>query len=256
MVFSVPCKQNKKLKKVLNAVRRNKELNTLLKCANVTAIDRLRYSDHGPVHVKIVANVALEMLRMLVKSNVKPSVVRDYGLDVYDAEVVVVLGSLLHDIGMSIHRVNHEFLSVVVSQELLDDILKSYPKDKRAIIKSEVLHAVFSHEEGIRPLTVEGGIVTIADALDMSEGRARIPFDAGKVDIHSVSALAIKGVHLEKGKDKPIQIRIEMSNSAGIFQIDNLLKPRVEESGLKDYITVMAEIKGKEKSIIKKIMIS
>lgn len=252
VVFTVPCKQNKELKKVVDAIQKNKELNTLLRCANVTAIDRMKYSDHGPVHVKIVANIALEMLRMLVKAGVTPSVVKNYDLTVEDAEVIVVLASLLHDIGMSIHRRNHELFSVIVSQKLLDDLLKSYPIEKRAIIKSEVLHAVYSHEEGIKPLTVEAGIVTIADALDMSEGRARIPFDAGKVDIHSVSALAIREVYLEKGKDKPIQIRIEMNNSAGIFQIDNLLKARIEESGLKEYVTVIAEVKGKEKRIIKK----
>ena len=33
------------------------------------------------------------------------------GLTIEDAEVIVVLASLLHDIGMSIHRVDHEPVS-------------------------------------------------------------------------------------------------------------------------------------------------
>jgi hypothetical protein len=255
MVFAVPCKQNKKLEKVMKAVQDSKRVNTLLRCANVTAIDRLRYSDHGPVHVKIVANIALEMLRTLVKAGVKPSIVKDHNMDEQDAEVVVVLGALLHDIGMVVHRQKHDINSAMIAFGVLDELLASYDQEKRTIITAEVLHAVFCHEQETKPLTVEAGIVTIADALDMSEGRARIPFDAGKVDIHSVSALAIKQVRLEKGDKKPVQIRIEMHNSAGIFQIDNLLKPRIVSSGLADYVSVVAEVHGKEKSIVQKMEI-
>jgi hypothetical protein len=47
-----------------------------------------------------------------------------------------------------------------------------------------------------------------------------------------------------------------MSNSAGIFQIDELLKNRIENSGLQKYIHVTAEITGKkEKKIIRKFEI-
>jgi metal-dependent HD superfamily phosphatase/phosphodiesterase len=98
--------------------------------------------------------------------------------------------------------------------------------------------------------------VRIADALDMEEGRARIPFQAGKIDIHSVSALAIEKVSIQEGDGKPVTIRITMSNSAGVFQIDELLKPRIENSGLKDYVHVVAEITGeKERRIIEKFEI-
>jgi len=47
-----------------------------------------------------------------------------------------------------------------------------------------------------------------------------------------------------------------MSNSAGIFQIDELLKPRIENSGIKNYIHVVAEITGeKETKILEKFEI-
>jgi metal-dependent HD superfamily phosphatase/phosphodiesterase len=105
-------------------------------------------------------------------------------------------------------------------------------------------------------LTVEAGIVRIADALDMEQGRARIPFKAGKVDIHSVSALSIERVEIQEGKEKPVTIKITMSNSAGVFQIDELLKPRILNSGLQNYIHVVAEITGeKERKIIEKFEI-
>ena len=98
--------------------------------------------------------------------------------------------------------------------------------------------------------------MSIADALDMESGRARIPFEAGKVDIHAVSALSIEKVEIIEGKEKPITIKITMSNSAGIFQIDELLKPRIETSGLKEYTHVVAEITGeKERRIIERFEI-
>ena len=131
-----------------------------------------------------------------------------------------------------------------------------YSAEERTVILSEVLHCIVSHEEPIKPLTVEAGIVRVADALDMEEGRARIPFKAGKVGIHSVSALSIKKVTIQEGDEKPVTIRITMSNSAGVFQIDELLKPRIENSGLRDYIHVVAEITGElERKIIDKFEI-
>ena len=55
---------------------------------------------------------------------------------------------------------------------------------------------------------------------------------------------------VEDGK-KAITIRIRMSNSAGVFQIDELLKPRIENSGLHNLIHIIAEVTGaKEKCII------
>jgi hypothetical protein len=106
------------------------------------------------------------------------------------------------------------------------------------------------HESPNKPLTIEAGIVGIADALDMEAGRARIQFKSGKIDIHAVSALSIDKVEIsEKGK-KLITIRIRMTNSAGVFQIDELLKPRIENSGLQEYFHVVAEITGERETRI------
>jgi len=232
-------------------------LQTLWKCANVMAIDRMGYTDHGPTHIKIVANSALQLLRILVKRGVTPSVVKDYKMKVEDAEVVVVLGSIFHDLGMIVIRKRHEIFGAMLAWEYVQKLLKAiYSDEERIIIGSEVLHTIVSHEHPRKPLTVEAGIVRIADALDMEKGRARIPFEAGKVDIHSVSALSIERVEIQEGKEKPIIIKITMSNSAGVFQIDELLKPRIENSGLQDHIHVVAEITGeKERKIIKKFEI-
>ncbi len=253
-VFNIPYGENTKLKHVIEELRKDTELWTLWRCSNVMAIDRMGYTDHGPTHVKIVANSALKILRILTKSKIVPSIVQNYKMKNEDAEIVVVLGSIFHDLGMIVIRERHEFYGAMLASKFTERYLRSlYSEEERTIMCSEVLHAVVSHEEPNKPLTIEAGIVKIADALDMEEGRARIPFKAGKIDIHSVSALSIEKVEIIEDQEKPVTIKIVMSNSAGIFQIDELLKPRIENSGLQNYIHVVGEIGGeKERKIIEK----
>jgi len=256
-VFSVPFLENEKLKQIVDLVKEDVGLQTFWRCSNVMAISRMGYTDHGPTHVKIVANSALKLLRILVKNGVVPNVVKDYNLTNEDAEVIVVLASIFHDLGMIVTRERHEEYSVLLAFHFLQRSLRTvYSEEESAIICSEVLHALLSHHPRQKVLTLEAGIVRIADALDMEEGRARIPFQAGKVDIHAVSAMSIEKVEIAEGTEKPVVIRIRMSNSAGIFQIDELLKARIEGSGLEKYIHVVAEIVGeKERKIIDKFEI-
>ncbi len=256
-VFNIPFRDNEKLRDVINEVKRDVKLQTLWKCANIMAIDRMGYSDHGPTHVKIVANSALKLLRILVEKKIVPSIVKNYGMKNEDAEVVVVLGSIFHDLGMTVIRDGHELYGALLASGFVEKCLYDiYAEEQRTIILSEVLHAVVSHEEPRKPLTLEAGIVRVADALDMEKGRARIPFQAGKVDIHSVSALSIERVDIREGDEKPVTVHITMSNSAGIFQIDQLLRPRLANSGLANYIHVEAEITGeKEQKILEKFEI-
>lgn len=256
-VFNIPCRGNAKLEHIVEKVKNDLKLQTFWKCSNVMAIDRLGYTDHGPTHVKIVANSALKLLRILVGKKILPSIVEHYGMRNEDAEVVVVLASIFHDLGMIITRNGHEQYGALLALDFVEKYLQPiYSEEERVIICSEVLHAIVSHEPLNKPLTIEAGIVRVADALDMEQGRARIPFEAGKVDIHAVSALSIKKVEIEESEKKPIVIKITMSNSAGIFQIDELLKNRIENSGLQKYIHVAAEITGKkEERIIRRFEI-
>jgi uncharacterized protein len=259
--FNIPYKDNQKLKEIVEKVKQQKKLQTYWRCSNVMAIERLGYTDHGPTHVKIVANMALKLLRILIEKQVKPSIAKDYNLKNEDAEIVVFLGSIFHDLGMIVIRNHHEMYSAIIALEFLDKILTpTYTEEERAIITSEVLHSIVTHEytgaKTNRPMTIEAGIVGIADALDMEAGRARIPFKSGKIDIHAVSAMSIEKVEIIEGQEKPITIKITMTNSAGVFQIDELLKPRIETSGLQQYFHVTAEITGeKERKIIDKFEI-
>ncbi len=256
ILIHVPDRHNPALQKAMAAVQADDELYTLWYCQNVNAVARLGMSDHGPVHMQIVANIALRLLRLLLAQGVIPSIVTHHGLSNEDAEVVVVLAALLHDLGISIHRANHEEYSLFLANRKLPDLLSpAYPDPiVRTVVQSEILHAIIAHRSDGRPLTLEAGVVRVADALDMAHGRSRIPFEQGEVNIHSVSAMAIERVAIEAGETKPIRARITMSNSAGIFQIDELLKEKLEGSGLEGYVEVLATIERETEAPLVQIL--
>jgi uncharacterized protein len=204
---------------------------------------RMEINDHSWVHIQIVTNIALKLLRQLVKHGVEPTTVRDYGFQPEDAEVIVVLGALLHCIGMAVHRDGHEDFSLFLAEPKMRELLVGiYDEPELTVVTTEVLQTITSHRDYGKPLTLEAGIVRVADALDMAEGRSRIPFEHGRVSIHSLSAAAIDEVEIGDGESAPIGIEIRMNNSSGIYQVDGLLKAKLRGSGLEPYVEVTAHI--------------
>jgi metal-dependent HD superfamily phosphatase/phosphodiesterase len=242
----LPTKENDKRAEIVEKANNDTELNTIWKMQNVTAAQRKGYSDHGPVHVQIVTNIALKIARLIFNDGVEPSLFEDYeGFDQDDVETVIALAALMHDVGMSVHREDHEEFSLVVAKDILDRFLDDfYTEEEKTIIRSEALHAIISHRSDNEPLTVEAGVVRVADALDMEKGRSRIMFESGEVDIHSVSAAAVDEVELQEGDDRPVQIRIHLNNSAGIFQVDELLHSKLKNSKIQDQLSVEAVVDG------------
>jgi len=243
MRINIPTRANRKLRTLVERVNADKQLKGWWHVANVNAVARLEINDHSWVHIQIVANIALKLLRQLTKHGVEPAMVRDYGLEREDAEVVVTLAALLHCVGMAVHRDGHEdfslFLAEPKARELLDGL---YEEPDLTVIVSEILQAITSHREYGRPLTIEAGLVRVADALDMEQGRSRIPFERGRVTIHSLSAAAIEDVAISDGEERPIRIEILMNNSSGIYQVDGLLRAKLRGSGLEPYVEVIAHI--------------
>jgi hypothetical protein len=257
MDIHVPSQPNSLVDKALKEINKDVEIKTLWRVTNVNAIDRLEMTDHGPVHFQIVANIAIRLARILVKHQVEMAIVKNYDLSNDHAELVILLASLFHDLGMSISREGHEGYSLFLANNILHRILTFLDIETKTIVISEVLHAIIAHRSGGKPYTVEAGVVRVADALDMSEGRSRIPYQAGKIDIHSISATAIDRVELAEGTEKPIQINIWMNNMAGVFQVDDLLKQKLTGSGIERYIVVSAYLnEGTEKKLIKEFKIN
>jgi len=231
-------------------LEREPEYNALVEMSNIMAVKRLKYNDHGPVHARIVAGASLEIFDRIVARGVKPTTIVDKtASNLEEAALVVFLGAMLHDVGNSIHRFNHELTGALLAKDLLDRVLrKLFPRNtrKRVLLRQEIMHAIHSTSYEVDSLTIEAGCVKVGDGTDMSKGRARIPYKMGKSDIHAVSALSIEKVTISSSDDKPVIINVYMSERAGVFQLEKVLFPKILSSGLKDYIGVKALCNGRE----------
>ena len=240
-----PTRGNQRLEQFLDAVNADDQVKAWWHVSAVNATRRLGMSDHSWVHIQIVLNIGLRLARLLFRRGVTPSVTADFGMSERDAEVVIAAGCLFHCVGMSIHRDDHERYSLFLTADKLGLLLAAaYDEPERTIIASEALHAIIGHRRNGAPFTVEAGIVRVADALDMARGRTRFPFDSGLPSIHALSAYAIDEVKISPGRDRAVRVEIAMSNSAGIFQVDELLATKLRGSGLEQHIEVIARIEA------------
>jgi metal-dependent HD superfamily phosphatase/phosphodiesterase len=246
-----PTRGNRRLEQLFDAVNGDPQVKAWWHVAGVNAA-RVGLTDHSWVHVQIVTNIALRLARLLFRRGIVPAMVSDHAMGERDAEVVIAAAALFHCVGMSIHRTDHEGYSLFLTADKLNGLLAGvYTEPERSVIVAEAMHAVISHRSTGKPLTIEGAIVRVADALDMAKGRSRVEFEAGRLDIHSISAYAIDEVRISAGEDKAIRIEIEMSNSAGIFQVDEGLGAKLRGTPLAEHIEVIARIEGEhEKRLV------
>ncbi len=239
-----PTRGNRRLEALLEGINSDPEVRGWWHMAQLNS-ERLGMSDHSWVHVQIVLNIALRLFRLLVKGGVQPAMVADHGMRDRDAEVVVAAGALLHDVGMSIHRADHEAFSLFLAERKLRELLADvYPDGERTVVIAECLHAIIGHRRRGEPYTVEAGVVRVADALDMAHGRSRIPVEAGQMGIHAISAAAIDSIDIAAGDNKAVKIEITMNNSAGVFQVDDLLATKLRGTPLAEHVEVVASVEG------------
>ncbi|GIK78760.1 MAG: HD domain-containing protein [Acidobacteria bacterium] len=254
--FGVPTRGNRRLERFVERAAADPQVRAWWHLQQVGS-ERLGMSDHSWVHIQIVANIALRMLRLASRAGISPALVADHGMDERDAEVVVTAGAMLHDTGMSIHRTDHEAFSLFLAEPKLRELLDGvYSEPELTVVVSEALHCIIGHRRRGHPYTLEAGVVRVADALDMAQGRSRLPVERGDIGIHSLSAAAIDDVTIERGEDRPIRVEIKMNNSAGIFQVDDLLATKIRDSPLEDHIEVIATVEGEtEKRLLREFRI-
>lgn len=221
------------------------KVQSYLRSANRMAVSRLGYTDHGSVHAEVATWNALKAFDIL-EGTFKPNVVAEGIGDIDDARLIVLASTYLHDIGMVVHRNEHNQAAVQLASPILESKLNDIYGDpgKATDILSFIFHGIYAHDDDTQCLTLEAGITKIGDGCDLTKGRTIVPFQQGKVDIHSVSAMAINDVRLSHGDTKPLQVTVAMDNPAGVFQVQAVLEKKLSTSGLKDYIDIDVEVNG------------
>jgi metal-dependent HD superfamily phosphatase/phosphodiesterase len=221
------------------------KVQSYLRTANRMAVSRLGYTDHGPVHAEVATWNALKIFDILEKT-FRPNVVAEGIGDIDDARLIVLASTYLHDIGMVVHRNEHPQASINLASPILEEKLMDIYNDpaEATDIFSFILHGIYAHDDDTQCLTLEAGITKLGDGCDLTKGRTKVPFQKGKVDIHSVSAMAINNVILERGETKPLKITVAMDNPAGVFQVEAVLEKKISTSGLGDHIEIGVLVNG------------
>ncbi|MFW6458792.1 MAG: HD domain-containing protein [Halodesulfurarchaeum sp.] len=244
-----------RLNAVLETILSDPEVTAYLGAQNVNPVARKGFNDHGTKHIEIVRNRALRLYELLKVGGVEFNGAADQGLDEADESVIIALAATLHDIGHVVHRDDHTYYSIPLASDILDRILPEFYDVEAAVrVKSEVLHAILCHHTPEDPLTTEAGVIRIADGLDMERGRSRIPYERGGRGINTISSQAIESVSLVEGDGTPVLVEIRMRNAAGVYQVDGLLKEKLEKSGLEDDIRIVAvNIGAKDDQLVERI---
>jgi len=235
--------ENTLLRRAYNLLENDIEVQSLWYMANVMAVNRLKYNDHGPVHAKIAAGAAVYIYKLLRQNGVESTLIKDGVVDREEyAMLVPLIGGLLHDIGNSVHRDLHEKIGAILAKPIIERVLEKIVEDPytRFKLRQEIMHSIHCTSYDVECLTIEAGCVKVGDGLDMAEGRARVPYKLGGISIHSISALSIKMVEITTSDKRPVRINVYMSEKAGLFQVDNVLMPKLNSTPLKNYVEVYA----------------
>jgi metal-dependent HD superfamily phosphatase/phosphodiesterase len=228
---------------VLETLESDPEIEAYLEAQNVNPVARMGYNDHGTKHVGIVRNRGLCLYDLLKAGDVEFNGALQQGLAEADEAVIVALAATLHDIGHVVHRDDHPYYSIPLAADVLDRLLSAsayYDVAEAVRLKGEVLHAILCHHTEETPLTHEAGVIRVADGLDMERGRSRIPYEKGGRGINTLSSRAIRQVSLRAGNSHPVLVEIEMTDGAGVFQVDELLKHKLENSRIDEHVRIVA----------------
>src|ERR1700746_4151481 len=71
MRINVPVRGNRKLRTLIERVNADKQVKGWWHVSNVNAVARMEINDHSWVHIQIVVNIALKMLRQLTKHGIE-----------------------------------------------------------------------------------------------------------------------------------------------------------------------------------------
>ena len=211
--------------------------------ANHVSIVRLGYNDHGPVHMRIVALHTLKILKLLNDASIAPSFVAEKLGSYEDAQTVVFLAALFHDVGMAVARVKHEWHSLQIGMPIVNEYLAEFYPDnyqKQVAMSSMIMEAIVGHMGHERIHSVEAGALLVADGTDMTKGRARIAkmlaLKPTLGDMHRHSADAIKEVQITKGENRPVHICVRMDDYSGIFQVEEVLMGKLTHSPIQQHV--------------------
>ncbi len=233
----------------LNFLRKDRQVNRFLDMSNCVTVTRMGYNDHGRIHARIAALNAIRACKILNKKKIKLNLEKEIGRATFeDSLIVSMTASFLHDIGNSILRKDHELWGGILIREIANRLF-SEDKEIEERKRLMVMEGVICHMGHYTPTSIESKIVALSDGCDMEKGRARVAYQVGKKDIHSLSALGVDRIRLKAGRKKPIQVEATLNSSSGIFQVEEILIKKLKGVKFEDYVEIKAFISSRNETI-------
>src|ERR1700745_973245 len=124
MRINVPVGVHRKPRTRIERVNADKQVKAWWHVSNVNAVARMRINDHSWVHIQIVANIALKLLRQLTKHHVEPAIVGDYGYDNDRAAGASLPGPRTRRIGGAWPREGREYFPLSLAERKLRELLQ------------------------------------------------------------------------------------------------------------------------------------
>lgn len=242
-IFSVPARHNPRLQVLTERINADDGLRQLWRSANINAVDRLGLGDSGEVHDRIVANAGLELLRLLREAGHQPAVVAQHRLTPDEAEIIVVLAAAVHDLGLAVHTDPHlaARAGLVLADRKLGELLGDlYAPRARTVLRAEALHAVVAQEPDVACLTLEAAVLKLADALDLTKGRARLPAEAGQRLGAANAVPLVDEVTIQRAKTPPVRVVVRLSRAEGLAALAALLQSKLARVPLGGLVELVA----------------
>ncbi len=228
------------LEAIRQAIEQNPFVKGLIYMQGLSA-ERMKHNDHSKKHVDIVTDRALTLYNLLRQAHIATDLEKE-GFSEEEIKTAIFLAAYLHDVGIGVSREHHESFSACLAKDVVWELLRQHMEPERAArLTMEILHMIREHRSDGNPLTLEGEIVRLADALDMEKGRAAK--EAGIDDMHKISALAIEEVRVGRGEERPIRVEVAMKDMSGMFHVIFSLKKKIGRR-LARYVELVVEADG------------
>jgi metal-dependent HD superfamily phosphatase/phosphodiesterase len=162
-------------------VREHPRVRLYVKMADA-ALEQIGYTEHGERHVRLVSNIAFNVLKRMGRAERL-------------AELAAIAG-ILHDIGNSVNRDHHAQTGGVMAMQLLREF---------GMPDEEVLTVIAAignhHENDGDPVNDVAAALILADKSDVHRTRVRNP-DMIKFDIHDRVNYAVEKSFLNVDEDQ------------------------------------------------------
>ena len=199
-------------------------------------------SDHSWIHIQIVVNIALRLFRLLNRRGVEPDVVTDHGMTRAGRRGRDRRRALLHDTGMSIHRTDHEAYSLFLAADKLGEPARGGLRGARSARSSRPRRCTRSSATAAAASRSRSRPASCASPTRSTWPRAARGCRSRRAGRTSTRCPPPRSRRCgsSRARTSAVRIEIEMNNSAGIFQVDELLATKLRGSGLEEQIEVIA----------------